>query len=123
VAEARARGPARSQLGQDRLQRADAMREWVAGVLNDVGKFTGVSLLTVEMMPKRIELLSELVPQASMIALLVNPNNASAEPQMRDVQGAARAKGPGIPPIAWSRSSLEGPPLGPGLLSAELMQG
>jgi ABC-type uncharacterized transport system substrate-binding protein len=42
---------------------------------------------------KRFELLSELVPQAGVIALLVNPNNASAEPQMRDVQEAARAKG------------------------------
>ena len=30
-------------------------------------------------MPKRLELLSELVPQARVIALLVNPNNANAE--------------------------------------------
>jgi len=44
-------------------------------------------------MPKRFELLSELVPQAGVIALLVNPNSASAESQTRDVQEAARAKG------------------------------
>ena len=44
-------------------------------------------------MPKRLELLSELVPQAGVIALLVNPNNPSAERIMRDVQEAARAKG------------------------------
>ena len=44
-------------------------------------------------MPKRLELLSELVPQASVIALLVNPNNPSAERVIRDVQEAARAKG------------------------------
>jgi putative tryptophan/tyrosine transport system substrate-binding protein len=44
-------------------------------------------------MPKRLELLSELVPQVSVIALLVNPNNASAESVIRDVQEAARTKG------------------------------
>ena len=44
-------------------------------------------------MPKRLELLSELVPQAKVIALLVNPNNSLAERMMRDVQEAARAKG------------------------------
>jgi putative ABC transport system substrate-binding protein len=44
-------------------------------------------------MPKRLELLSELVPQAGVIALLVNPNNPASERQTRDVQEAARAKG------------------------------
>jgi hypothetical protein len=41
----------------------------------------------------RLELLSELVPQARVIALLVNPNNQGAESIIRDVQEAARAKG------------------------------
>ena len=44
-------------------------------------------------MPKRLELLSELVPQAKVIALLVNPNNPTAERVIRDMQEAARAKG------------------------------
>jgi putative ABC transport system substrate-binding protein len=57
------------------------------------GNLTGVTIMATELMPKRLELLSELVPQAGMIALLVNPSNASAEPQMRDVRQAARAKG------------------------------
>ena len=48
-------------------------------------------------MPKRLELLSELVPQARVIALLVNPNNPTAERIMRDVQEAARAKGVQLP--------------------------
>jgi putative ABC transport system substrate-binding protein len=52
-----------------------------------------VSLLTVELMGKRLELLSELVPQAGMIALLVNPNDANAERIIKGVQEAARAKG------------------------------
>ena len=47
----------------------------------------------IELTPKRLELLSELVPQARVIALLVNPNNPTAERIIRDVQEAARAKG------------------------------
>jgi putative tryptophan/tyrosine transport system substrate-binding protein len=57
------------------------------------GNLTGVTGIATELMAKRLELLSEIVPQAGVIALLVNPNNASAEPMMRDVQEAARAKG------------------------------
>ena len=53
--------------------------------------------LSTELSPKRLELLSELVPQAGVIALLVNPNNANAEPVIRDVQEAARAKGVQVP--------------------------
>jgi putative ABC transport system substrate-binding protein len=45
------------------------------------------------LMPKRLELLSELVPRAGVIALLVNPNTPSAGRMIRDVQEAARAKG------------------------------
>jgi putative tryptophan/tyrosine transport system substrate-binding protein len=44
-------------------------------------------------MPKRLELLSDLVPHVSAIALLVNPNNPQTERVMRDVLEAARAKG------------------------------
>ena len=44
-------------------------------------------------MPKRLELLSELVPQAGVIGLLVNQNSPFAERIIGDVQEAARAKG------------------------------
>ena len=44
-------------------------------------------------MPKRLELLFELVPQAKVIALLVNPNNAASERIVQNAQEAARAKG------------------------------
>jgi putative tryptophan/tyrosine transport system substrate-binding protein len=57
------------------------------------GNLTGVGLLNVELMPKRLELLSELVPQAKVIVLLVNPNNENAERAVRDGQAASRAKG------------------------------
>jgi hypothetical protein len=47
--------------------------------------------------PRLLELLSELVPQARVIALLVNPNNATAEPMIRNGQAAARLKGVQLP--------------------------
>jgi putative ABC transport system substrate-binding protein len=69
----------------------------VASLARPGGNLTGVSFLGVELNPKRLELLSELVPQAGVIALLVNPNFSSAERIMRDVQEAARAKGVQLP--------------------------
>jgi putative ABC transport system substrate-binding protein len=69
----------------------------VASLAQPGGNLTGVSVLTVEMMPKRLELLSELVPQASVIALLVNPTNSTTEDVIRNVQEAARAKGVQLP--------------------------
>src|SRR6266852_5858964 len=64
----------------------------VASLSRPGGNLTGVKFMTPELMPKRLELLAELVPQAGVIALLVNPSSASAERQMRDVQEAAREK-------------------------------
>jgi putative tryptophan/tyrosine transport system substrate-binding protein len=59
------------------------------------GNLTGVTLFGEELNPKRLELLSELVPQAKVIALLVNPNNpvAAASARSARMQEAARAKG------------------------------
>jgi putative ABC transport system substrate-binding protein len=57
------------------------------------GNVTGMSFFTDELNLKRLELLSELVPQTRMIAILVNPNNPRAEYTIRDAQEAARAKG------------------------------
>jgi putative ABC transport system substrate-binding protein len=65
----------------------------VASLARPGGNLTGFTIISVELMPKRLELLSELVPQASLFALLVNPSNAGTEPMIRDVQEAARAKG------------------------------
>jgi putative tryptophan/tyrosine transport system substrate-binding protein len=65
----------------------------VASLARPGGNLTGMSIMSPELMPKRLELLSELVPQAGVVALLVNPNNASTEPMIGDVQEAARAKG------------------------------
>jgi putative ABC transport system substrate-binding protein len=65
----------------------------VASLARPGGNLTGMVFMTAEMVPKRLELLSELVPQAGVIALLVNPNNPLPDPIMRDVQDAAYAKG------------------------------
>jgi len=65
----------------------------VASLARPGGNLTGFTILSLELMPKRLELLSELVPQASVFALLVNPNNAGIEPMIRHLQEAARAKG------------------------------
>jgi len=65
----------------------------VASLARPGGNLTGISILAVELVPKRLELFSELVPQARVFALLVNPNNGYTEPMIRSVQEAARAKG------------------------------
>jgi len=62
----------------------------VASLARPGGNLTGVSILIVELNAKRLELISELVPQAKAIAVLANP--ANAERISREVQDAARAK-------------------------------
>jgi putative ABC transport system substrate-binding protein len=69
------------------------------------GNLTGFSIITVKLMPKRLELLSELVPQAKMIALLLNPNNVNAEAVIKDMRQAARVKGVQLPIL---KASTEG---------------
>jgi putative ABC transport system substrate-binding protein len=50
----------------------------VASLARPCGNLTGMVFMTGELVPKRLELLSELVSQAKAIALLVNPNNPAA---------------------------------------------
>jgi putative ABC transport system substrate-binding protein len=65
----------------------------VASLARPGGNLTGISILFTELAPKLLELLSELVPEARVIALLVNPSSPEAEPTIRGAQEAARAKG------------------------------
>jgi putative ABC transport system substrate-binding protein len=65
----------------------------VASFARPGGNLTGVSLLTDELAPKRLELLSELVPQTRVIALMVNPNNENAERNIAVAEDFARARG------------------------------
>jgi putative ABC transport system substrate-binding protein len=67
------------------------------------GNLTGFSILAEDLTPKRFELLSELVPKARVIALLVNPDEAS--PWVGAVQEAARAKRVQLPIVKASTES------------------
>ncbi len=69
------------------------------------GNLTGFSNIATELNSKRFELLSELVPQAKVIALLVNPNQPNNERVIREVREAARAKGVQLPIL---RAGTEG---------------
>jgi putative ABC transport system substrate-binding protein len=71
--------------------------ELVDSLARPGGNITGVSILNVHLIPKRIDLISELVPEARIIAVLVNPNNAGTEPMIRDLPEATRAKGVQLP--------------------------
>ena len=64
----------------------------VASLARPSGNITGFSDMAVELMPKRLELLSELIPHAKIIALLVNPNSPTAESFIRQAQEGARGK-------------------------------
>jgi putative ABC transport system substrate-binding protein len=67
---------------------------FVASLARPGGNITGITTLGVELGPKRLELLHELMPMATSIALLVDPNNPiSADAQSRDVLEAARELG------------------------------
>ena len=66
----------------------------VASLSRPGGNVTGVTQLNVEVAPKRLELLHELLPTATVVALLVNPANpALADPATRELQAAARTLG------------------------------
>jgi putative ABC transport system substrate-binding protein len=65
----------------------------VASLARPGGNVTGFSNIVSQLTPKRLELLAELVPQAGVMALLVNPNSRTTEPLIPDMQEAARMKG------------------------------
>jgi putative tryptophan/tyrosine transport system substrate-binding protein len=66
----------------------------VASLNRPGGNVTGVSILDVELGPKRLELLRELVPKANLIAVLINPTDpARAQTISRAVQTAAGTLG------------------------------
>jgi ABC-type uncharacterized transport system substrate-binding protein len=61
------------------------------------GNVTGVSFLVTALAAKRLELLRELVPGATVVGFLVNPANPTSESQTRDAQAAALALGLRLP--------------------------
>ena len=63
----------------------------VAGLSRPGGNLTGITTLNIELHPKRLELISELVPLARVVALLVNPTGPQTERIIRQAQETARA--------------------------------
>ena len=61
------------------------------------GNATGMSILFTHLTPKLLELISELVPQAKSIALLVNPNGPITKSMIQETEEAARTKGLQLP--------------------------
>jgi putative ABC transport system substrate-binding protein len=57
------------------------------------GNATGINILTNALEPKRLGLLRELVPKATTLAVLLNPNNPPAQRQLRDLEEAGRITG------------------------------
>jgi putative ABC transport system substrate-binding protein len=68
-------------------------RGFVASLARPGGNMTGVALLVVELVPKRLELVLELVPNATGIGALINPKNSNAGRNLTALQDAAREKG------------------------------
>jgi putative ABC transport system substrate-binding protein len=73
---------------------ADPVKSGLVASLNRPGgNATGVTNLGRDVEPKRMELLHELVPAATIVGLLVNPTNPNAETQSKDARAAARSLG------------------------------
>jgi putative tryptophan/tyrosine transport system substrate-binding protein len=73
---------------------SDPVKDGLVASMNQPGgNVTGVSRLSLSLGPKRFELLRELVPQATVIAVLVNPTNQVGELQLLGMQEPARSLG------------------------------
>jgi putative ABC transport system substrate-binding protein len=89
------------------MQAADPVRIGLVDSLNRPGgNLTGISLMSAEMAGKRLDLLLELVPQATLIGYLRNPTNpVFAESEARELEAAARARGLRLLFVNASRAS------------------
>jgi len=65
----------------------------VASLARPGGNLTGFTFLSVELMVKKLDLITELVPRAAAVALLVNPEYRQTERIIQETKQAARAKG------------------------------
>jgi putative ABC transport system substrate-binding protein len=71
----------------------------VASLVRPGGNATGLADAHSDLVPKRLELLREIVPSASRAGVLWNPSNASTSPQLKTIQATAPALGLTIVPI------------------------
>jgi putative ABC transport system substrate-binding protein len=73
---------------------ADPVRLGLVSRINRPGgNVTGISILTGDLNPKRLQLLRELVPRSKHVAVMANPTNPVGETQVKDIELAGRAIG------------------------------
>jgi putative ABC transport system substrate-binding protein len=69
------------------------------------GNVTGVTNLNQELAPKRLEILRELLPNLTVVALLVNPNNPNTDPTVRELREVSQSRGMALHVVAVSSES------------------
>jgi putative ABC transport system substrate-binding protein len=72
---------------------------FVASLARPGGNITGLSLMAPELVTKQLEILKEVVPTVTRVALLGNPVNAGNAPQLRSAQDTARTLGLRLQPL------------------------
>jgi putative tryptophan/tyrosine transport system substrate-binding protein len=73
---------------------SDPVKEGLVASFNRPGgNITGVSVISSALVSKQFELLHELVPQATVVGVLLNPSNPNANFELSDLQSAARSMG------------------------------
>ena len=73
---------------------SDPVKDGLVASLNRPGgNVTGTSRLSTDLIPKRLGLMSELMPKMTAIALLVNPTSPQTEAQVQEMQEPTRARG------------------------------
>jgi putative ABC transport system substrate-binding protein len=76
------------------ISSSDPVQQGMVASLNRPGgNVTGVTTLNTQVEPKRLELLHEMVPQATLIGVLVNPNDPTTELQLKTLAEAAHSLG------------------------------
>jgi putative ABC transport system substrate-binding protein len=71
------------------------------------GNITGITNIQAELAGKRLEILKQIVPSATRIAVIVNPDNPNSGPQMRSAEMTARALGIELGPVLEVRSPAD----------------
>jgi putative ABC transport system substrate-binding protein len=71
----------------------------VASLARPGGNVTGLTIMASDLVGKQLELLKEVVPKVSRVALLWNPANPGSAPQLRQAEAAARALGVRLQPL------------------------
>jgi putative tryptophan/tyrosine transport system substrate-binding protein len=81
------------------------------GLVKNLGRpganITGVTNITAELTGKRIALLKELIPRASRIAILINPDDPNASIQMKNAREAAASLGVTLEPVLNVRNAAD----------------